>query len=209
MSMLSTSTLLSDYLTGVASDDTASVTTLGRALTRVESLTANELGYPGVNPTLASTSYVQRIQGLSSSPKALLIPLAPVTALASVYQDLDQVFGTDTLIASSDYELEVFANGAYLHLLPRGNTSRWLTAERSIKVSCTAGYADEAAMPAALADALYRWVASWWLRRTSRHLTSQAQGQVTQGLAKLDACPPDVEEILVNFRLLGGCWGVS
>jgi len=209
MPLLSTTTLLADYLPGVASTDDASVATLGRALTRVENFAANELGYPGSNPTLASTSYVLRLAGMSTSPKTLLIPVAPVTALASVYQDPDQEFSSASLIASSDYELEVSGNCAEIHLLPRGNTSRWFQEERSIKVTCTAGYATEADMPTALADALYRWVASWWLRRTSRHLTSQAQGQVTQGLAKLEDIPPDVEGILVNFRLLGGSWGVS
>lgn len=210
MPILSTTTLLADYLSGgVASSDTASVATLGRALARVESLAANELGYPGSNPTLVSTSYVLRLEGRSSSPKSLFLPVAPVTAIASVYQDTDQEFSSAALISSDDYELETLVNGAELHLKPSGSTSRWFTQERSIKVTCTAGYADEEAMPLTLADALYRWVASWWMRRQSRHLVSQSQGQTTQGLAKLESCPPDVEEILINFRIPGASWGVS
>jgi len=208
MGVLLSSTLASDYLAGVASTDTATTAILARALVRAESQVAVHLGYPGLSATLESTSYTLRLRGSRIEPKRLLIPVAPVTAVASVYQDLDLAFGSGTLINSGDYEREDLRCGSYLNLLPTGQTSTWFTAERSIKVTCTAGYADEAAMPTVLADAIYRIVADWWLRRTNRHLGSISAGGQNQSVLDLKDANPDALAILEKFRILGSV-GIS
>lgn len=201
--LLSATTLRTDYLTGIAASDSTSVDVLGRALARAEAAVAKYLGYPGTSPTWESTSYVLRLAARNLDRQQLTLPVAPVTAIASVYQDLDLAFGASTAVSSSDYEQESRDNGAVLHLLPNGTTSAWYTKARSIKVTLTAGYANEAAIPKSLADAVYRWVADWWLRRVNRHLGSMAQGQVNQSLRNLEAIPPDVEALLAPWRLLG------
>jgi hypothetical protein len=203
LALLSTTTLRTDYLPGVASGDSDNIAILGRALARVEILIARYLGYPGASPTWESSSYTLRVAGTTQQPRILALGLAPITAIASIYQDLNLVFDSSTLVASSDYEQENLANGARLYLLPLGTTPSWYTQVRSIKVTCTAGYANEAAVPKPLADACYRWVADWWLRRTNRHLGSIAQGQVNQGLRELEAIPGDIEALLASWRLLG------
>ncbi len=201
--LLSATTLRTDYLTGLNVSDSASVSMLERALARAEAAVAKYLGYPGPSPTWASTSYTLRLAARRFDSNRLTLPVAPVTAVTSVYQDNDLVFGASTQVSSSDYELETLGNGAILHLLPSGSTGAWYTRERSIKVSLTAGYANEAAIPAGLADAVYRWVADWFLRRVNRHLGSLAQGQVNQAIRELEAIPPDVEGLLAQWRMMG------
>lgn len=201
--MLSASTLASDYLAGVAASDSTTLAVLGRALVRVESLVAVHLGYPGTSPTLASTSYTLRLKGLRQQPKRLLLTVGPVTAIASVHQDADQAFGASSIVSSSEYETEDHPGGSYLILLPTASVGKWLPVDRSIKVTCTAGYANEAAMPPALSDAIYRIVADWWLRRANRHLGSISAGRQNQSILDLKDASPDAMAVLAQFRLLG------
>lgn len=205
MPLLSTDTLRTDYLPGVSSGDTETIAVLGRALSRAEAAVARYLGYPGHVPTLASQSYTLRLAAREYDAEVLTVPVVPVTAIASVHQDLLRVFGADSAVSASDYEQENLRNGTLLRLLPSGNFSRWYTRERTIKVVCTAGYANEAAAPPELADAIYRWVADWYLRREIRHLRSVAAsaGAINQGIADMEAIPPDIEQLISPYMLLG------
>lgn len=204
MALLSTTTLREDYLADVSSADSDTTTRLARGLQRAEDLVARHLGYPGTAPTWASTSYTLRLSARRANPRRLLLPVAPVTAIASVYQDLDLAFGASTQITSTQYELEALHNGAYLHILPTATElGAWYQQERSIKVTCTAGYANEAAVPDELAHAVYSWVADWWLGRRSRTLDSSSQGGSTQQRRELAAIPADLADILGPYVLLG------
>lgn len=210
MPILSASTLATDYLSGVSSSDAGTLAVLGRALARAEDRAAAYLGYPGAAPTLAQQTYTIRTQGRRSSPRRLPLRVAPVASITSVHQDEDHAFAASTEVTSAQYELETLANGALLHLLPTSTVSSWYTADRSVRVVCVAGYANEAAMPTRLPDALYRWVADWWMRRQIRHLRSQAVsgGVVNQGIADLEDMPPDIAQALAELKLLGtvGAW---
>ena len=204
MGLLTYATLLTDYLPDVAETDTDAEAVLGRALNRVESLIATELRYPGAAPAWASTSYTLRLCALRSQRDILVLPVAPVTAIASVYQDENMEFGAETAVLSADYEREDLRHGALLHLLPDATSiASWSTTPRAVKVSCTAGYANEAAIPKALADAAYRTVADWWTGRRTRTVSSESAGGASQTFRDLVTLPADVRLMLAPWRLLG------
>jgi hypothetical protein len=203
MALLSTTTLIDDYLPGVSTSDTAAVATLGRALDRVEGMVAAFLGYPGATPTLASTSYTLRLAGVSVEPTRLLIPAYPVTAISSVYQDEELTFAASTLVDSGDYEQVNVRGATYLDLLPTGDTGSWLTGRRSVKVTCTAGYANEAAMPKALADLIYQAVADWYKARAYRVQTNRSEGGVSVGLVAPKDLSDELKEALAPWVILG------
>lgn len=209
MALLSATTLRTDYLPDVASSDANANAVLARALQRAEDLVSRYLGYPGTSPTWASTSYTLRLAARRSDTSRLLLPVAPVTAITSVYQDTTMAFAASSLVDSGDYELESLRNGAYLRLLPDATVGSWSTAARVIKVTCTAGYANEAAVPDDLAHAVYGWVADWWMKRRVRHLETGSQGGASQSFAAGGQLPDDVREIADAYLLLGTFGGLS
>lgn len=215
MALLTYSTLRTDYLSDVASSDSAAEAVLGRALNRAEDLVSRHLGYPGAAPSWASATRTLRLEARRADRTRLLLPVAPVASITSVYQDLDLAFGASTLVTSTDYELETLRTGAYLHLLPSATIGAWYTQPRSIQVTLVAGYANEAAIPDDLAHAVYSWVADWWMKRRIRHLDNVSQGGVSQGvnqgigITPLGAIPFDVREVLESYVLMSATGGLS
>ena len=203
MSLLSTTTLKVDYLTGLSASDSVTEATLGREVTRAEAVAARELGYPGTVPTLASGSYVLRLAASRLSTDRLALPVAPVTAIASVYQDTDQVFGASTEVVSTDYERVDYPTGSLLILLPSSVASSWYTGEREIKATVTAGYANEAAIPADLADAIYLLAASRWTRRNTREILNKSADSQSESFRDFAAIPKEVADIFARYALMG------
>jgi len=102
VALLSTTTLRTDYVRDVASTDSDTIAWLGRQLQRAEDLVARYLGFPatsGNTPTLASTSYTLRLHGSSADPSRLVLPVAPVASVGSVYQDTAKVFAAATAVS--------------------------------------------------------------------------------------------------------------
>lgn len=113
-----------------------------------------------------------------------------------VREDLDGVFGNDTLIDASDYNFDPETG-----LLARRYTY-WLPGFRSVKVSYTGGLiaADEET-PADLKMACVMQVAFWYQRRNELGLTQRTMqgGSVSiQGSSKI---LPEVEDIINNYTL--------
>lgn len=212
MALLSTTVLLSDYLPGVKSTETDLVAVLGRALARVEILMATHLGFPGTSPTWESTSTVLRLRATGDTSE-LTIPHGAVATIVStagsptVYQDTDLAFGSSTVVLSSYWEQEDNRSHSILHLLPTASVTAWYTAKRSIKVTCTIGYAAEADVPKPLADAAYRWVADWYLRRGGRHIAASANQGSSVNFTTLEAVPADVEPVIGTWRHLAAVVG--
>lgn len=206
--LLSVSTLRSDYLDGVADTSEKVTSILGRALQRAEDYAAVFLGYPGEVPTLASQSYTLRLQALRNTDRELWVPLAPITTLTSIHQDERLLFGASSLVPSADYELVSLRQGTKIRLLPEGSTASWSATEASIQLVATAGYANEAALPTPLADALYQHVANWWLRRANRHLQFTRQTNAGQTYTSLPELEAHIKGLLAPYALLGNL-GVS
>lgn len=200
MALLSSTTLRTRHVPDVQSADTTAVAQLDALLAAAERAAAAYLGYPGAAPSWGSTTYTLRIEAQGDAGK-LYLPVAPVTAIASIYQDTLMQFGASTAVASTEYEQEDTRHGPILHLLPTGTVGAWSTVRRAIKVTCTAGYANEAAIPLDLADAVYRWAADTWNRRRTRALKSSSQGGVSQTFTDLGPPPGDVEAVLAEYLL--------
>lgn len=203
-SLLSADTLAARYLGELRPTDADSMAVLGEALETVESLVATYLGYPGVNPSLASATYTLRLSRLTST--RVTLPLAPVSSITSVAQsDSFDFLAAYSAISASNYELVPLKNGAYIDLK---NGYTWLSGSRVIQVICVGGYADEAAMPRVLADAIYRTAADWYARRSSRTTQSSSGSGSSVSYAPLSELPVDVQTMLARWVLLG-TWGVS
>lgn len=176
------------------------MTLLGVYLATAEQETALYLGYTGTSPTWESASYTLRLEAGGDTAK-LYLPVNPVTAIASIYQDNLLQFGAGSDVASTDYEQQDTTHGPILHLLPSGLTAAWLTRTRAVKVTCTAGYANEAAVPRALADAVYRWASDAWNRRRVRTVDNASQGGTSLTFKALGPPPADVATVLDEYVL--------
>lgn len=205
--LLSATTFRTQYLPGVSAADSDSVTRITAILARAEERVVAFLGYPlqsGATVAAWSTgAYVLRLGFRTPVRTRLALPVHPVTAIASVYQDTDKAFGATTLIASGDYEQENLPNGAYLHLLPTGSTGAWYTGDREIKVSCTAGYANEAAIPLVLADAVYRLAQHRYQRAQTGHLDSTSKNGQSESFSEDEDIPARIQNTLSSYRMIG------
>lgn len=201
--ILSSTTLQERYVPSVNSGDTATMDVLEGLLEAAESAWALHLRYPGATPTLAQSTYTLRLRRQSAT--RVVIPVGPVSSVTSVAQSDVADFTGSAVVSSSDYELSQLRNGATIDLI---NGLTWLKGERVIKVVCVAGYADEAAMPLALADAIYRTAADWYVRREAAHMTSISE----QGRSASYSAPADIPAHLraraASFVCLSA-WGVS
>lgn len=92
--------------------------------------------------------------GTGALKYSMEIPLAPVTAIASIkYTD---VAGVLTTITGTDYQLDAKAQGKFPRVLPAYGIS-WPYAREDVNavvVEFTAGYADAAAVPAPIKQAM-------------------------------------------------------
>lgn len=204
--LLSVTTFREQYLLGVASGDATSITRLTAFLARAEERVVEYLGYPlQSGATIAAWSsgtYVLRLGGSAVRGRRLTVPVFPVTTVTSIYQDSLQIF-TTTLVAPTDYETETLKNGAYIRLFPSSVTGSWLTGEREIKVTVTAGYANEAAIPTILADATYRLAQHRVARNLTSHLESKSAGGGSEQYSPDEEIPAPIRETLAAYRMIG------
>ncbi len=111
MSLVSLSTF-KEYLPEV--QGSGSDTELQNLLDRVESAVASYIGFPkpiaGVTtagPALADQSYTLFIDEPDFDfPFILSLPIRPLISVSSWHSDVDRVYGSDTLIDSSKYEID-------------------------------------------------------------------------------------------------------
>src|SRR3990167_7885513 len=137
------------YLPGLAAAGTDEDTALATLITRAEAATARYCGYPpasdGATPTMASTSYTLYVRARvpESSPswgdgpegyRTLRLPVRPVTAVASVYSDIDESYPASTLVASTDYTRD--GNTGELRLKTTAVLGSWSPEKRAQKVAC-------------------------------------------------------------------------
>lgn len=116
-------------------DDAAAIAAL---LISIELEFGRVLGFGRLGTTVESGSVVMYLDG--SGEELLDLPANPVTAIASVYEDIERTYDADTLVSSDDYELCNEGNRYYLLTKPTGSRAMWLTGTRSIKVTATIGY---------------------------------------------------------------------
>lgn len=193
-------------LTGTTED-----TTLATLIARVDAAFARYCGYPPATaiatPTLESASYVLYLTGAGT--RFLTLPIRPVTAVASVYDDLDLDFNDAAdLVASADYALRWDpARGQQLVLTSTSAHGSWSTAAGAIKLTCTAGFTT---VPSDILEAVRLAARQWWDRRKRRGKTSVSDNGGSIQYADEDILTDEVKALLGSFRLpstaIGGGW---
>jgi hypothetical protein len=155
----------------------------------------------GTERTLATGSYTLYIDGPGG--EVLRLPIRPVTAVASIYDDPDRVYGADTLVASGDYDL-IQEDGVVL-LKTTATHGRWTSGgRRAVKVACTAGFAVGASAPDFIRHAVALLVAHWW-RKEIPSIGAKAGDarEVVDRLVALEL-PIEVRRAIAPAVLFGG-----
>lgn len=201
MSIVSLSSF-KEYLPEVQGD--GSDTELQFILDRVESLIANYLGFPSlydsdsgstISPTLASTAYTLYIDSpFYDNPRALYLPIKPVSGITSWHSDVERLYGSDTAIASDQYDLDNSGGKIYLKST---STSTIESGVRANKIVCTAGFAS---VPRDLEHAICVYAATLQRAKSTQGKESTTQRDVTVRISP-KTMPQEVKDILNPFRV--------
>jgi len=139
MALVSASTL-KEYLPEISG--TALDSDLDSLIARIETAIARFIGFPvpdsGQSPTLDSVAYTFFLDGPSSwSNRVLQLPIFPVSAVTNVYVDSLRVYGAGTIVASSEYDLDIQPG---ILILKETSSATWDKGYRYIKAQVTAGW---------------------------------------------------------------------
>lgn len=199
MSLVSLSTF-KEYLPEV--QGSGSDTELQNLLDRVESAVASYIGFPKpiasgdatAGPALADQSYTLYIdQPDFDFPFILSLPIRPLISVTSWHSDIDRVYGSDSLVASSEYELDTTLGRI---VLKESATTTIERGYRANKVVCTAGFTSA---PSDLEHAVCAYAAHLNRAKQTQGKQSTTQRDVTVNLSPR-TIPPEVKEILYNYR---------
>jgi hypothetical protein len=182
-------------ITGTAQD-----TTIETLILSIGEAFALRCGYPpasvGVAATMESTSYTLRFAGRGG--RDLTLPVWPVTAVASVYDDpTDLDHAAASLVASSDYSLRQDGARSYLHLSATSVLGTWSKdVEGAIKCSFTAGFTT---VPAKLQSLAGEALADLYRRRQGALSAQATNGPRGGGVSWRDPedLPPSIARALV------------
>ena len=198
MSLVSLSTF-KEYLPEVAGTD--SDTELQNLLNRVESAIAAYLGFPRVysdgqiEPKLTSQTYTIYIdEALPELPYVLPLSIRPVTSITSWYSDVERLYGSDSLVPSSDYDLDR-ENGRIIIKSTSGEAIE--QGYRANKVTCVAGF--EIA-PDDLEHAVCVYGAHLQRAKSTQGKQSTTQRDVTVNLSPR-TMPQEVKDLLYPYRV--------
>ena len=183
-----------------SSQDTLIDTLIGRA----DEALAAHCGFPrsdtSSEPSLTTQTYTLYLDGPTwSDSRVLSVPVFPIVAVTSIFDDVDRVYGAATEVASSDWELDI-ARG--LVILKNASTQGlWTSSWRAQKVTATLGYTDAAGhIPQILRHAGAELVWHWFrLTRERGHSSVNLGGQ--SGSSWDPELPPYVLELVRPFRL--------
>ena len=140
MALVSAATL-KEYLPEL-SGSTAADTDLNSLISRVESSIARFLGFPlpdsGYSPTLDQSTYTFFLDGPASwDSRVLQLPIMPVQATVNVYVDSDRVYGSGTIVPSTEYDIDIQKG---IFILKETSTKSWERGYRYIKATVIAGW---------------------------------------------------------------------
>lgn len=160
---------------------------------------ATHLGYPAASAsaesTAESTSYTLYLNGPGG--RDLVLPVWPVTAITSIYDDEDRSYAASSLVSSGDYAIEEGATGRVL-LTATATHGAWSTGKRAIKATFTAGYTT---IPSWLKHAARLTVRALYDLRTAQGQTSRNVGNQSVSLRDQHAIPEEARRILAPHRL--------
>ena len=174
-------------------------TELTNLITRVEGAVALHLGFPAydssVQRSLNSQTYTVYLDGpMFSMPDTLQLPFRPLISVTSVHTDVDRVYGSDTEITATQFELD--KENARIILKPSVASSGFDSGYRVIKVVFTAGFASA---PLDLEHAICVYASMLHRAKQSQGKRSISQRDTTTAFDPR-TIPPEVKQILYPYR---------
>ena len=183
-------------LTGTSED-----TLLNSFILRFDRVGSSYCGFPTASnlSTFENNTYTHYFDGDGSD--RLQLRVAPANTITSVHVDVNREYGSDSLVASSDYEL--FTDEGLLLLKTDSDQGSFSTGYRSVKVVYTAGFTS---IPDAIVHACGIQVNHWYMNRDTI-----GKSKLTQHTSTIDVAPvsllPEVKQALSPYRLGGQIGG--
>lgn len=202
MSLVSLSTF-KEYLPEI--QGTGSDTELQNLLERVESACAAYLGFPrfessGVQspgPVLEDRTYTFYIdEPLHGFPFILPLPLRPLISVTSFHSDVQRVYGSDTEIAASEFDIDTNLGRI---IIKDASSATIETGYRANKVVCTAGFTSA---PQDLEHAVCVFGSMLQRSKMTQGKDSTTQRDVTIKISPR-TMPQEVKDILYPYRVFG------
>lgn len=165
-------------------------------------------GYPVpstvARATLESATYVLYLTGLRDKPR--ILPLRfdrrRIASITSVYDDPDMDWGSDSLVASSDYTLR--SEQGDLLLTSTSTQGRWtFDPAECVKVTMVAGWTATGGsnpLPLEVEQAIIQLVQHWARLKTEAGHTSVSAGGTNIGTRDEDI-PLSVRQLMQPYRL--------
>jgi len=198
MSLVSLATF-KEYLPEV--QGSGSDTELQNLLDRVESAIAEYIGFPKyfddgfIAPQLSSRSYTLYIDSpFSDIPYMLPLPIRPVNSITSWHSDVERLYGSDTEIGSSEYDLDNVLGRLYL------KTTSSKTIESGIRANKVVLNAGWDTAPEDLEHAICVYASSLQRGKQSQGKDSTTQRDVTVKFSTR-RMPQEVKDLLYPFRV--------
>ena len=169
-------------------------------IARVEATFARLLGFPentSGEHTLNAADYILYEDGpMYSNSEVIQLSVKPIVTVTSVHSDVDRAYGSATLIASSEYELD--KENAKIIQKPNTATTSFDQGYRALKIVCNCGY-NTSTPPADLVHAICIMTAKIYRLRGNIGQDSITQRQSTIKVQALNI-PPEVKQILYPYR---------
>jgi hypothetical protein len=183
-------------LTGTSED-----TLLDTLILRFDRIGSSYCGFPTASnlSTFENNTYTHYFDG--DGTDRLQLRVVPANTISSVYVDVNRSYGSDSLVASSDYTLDT--DLGLLLLNTDSDQGSFSTGYRSVKVTYTAGFTS---IPNAVVHACGVQVNHWYMNRDTI-----GKFKITQNANTIDVKPlallHEVREALAPYRIGGEAGG--
>jgi hypothetical protein len=159
-------------------------------------LIARVCGYPtpsaSAPPSMLSTAYTLIIS--SPGGRDLPLPVWPVTAVSSVYDDPSGDFEAESLVDADDYAIKYLPGSGWVLRLAKDSTQgEWTRGRDVIQITFTAGYTNP---PEALAQAAIALVRHLYEQRTATRQESASVGGASYSMGAPSGVPDWIRAML-------------
>tara|TARA_R110002020_G_scaffold288239_1_gene503719 strand:+ start:31 stop:642 length:612 start_codon:yes stop_codon:yes gene_type:complete len=186
------------YLPGLDSGADGDLNTI---IARSESAIADYLGFApasvGAPAVLTTTTYTLYLDGPSTEPRMIQLPIKPVASITTIHDDVNWDYGSSELVAASNYTLvgekgQVWLNPDASHV--------WSTAPRALKIVFVGGFSGSNP-DSALSTAILEYCAVIYERRRGGAGRRSASAGNANANFNLPPIPDPVRQLLRPYRL--------
>lgn len=183
---------------------TAEDTLINAIVARVGVVLAAWCGYPeasaGGSPSMESASYTEIVDGPGG--RELRLPVWPVTAIASIYDDPGWTWAAADLVAAGDYgSAPQDGRQGLVVLAETASHGSWSTGRRAIKATFTAGFTTVPADVKLAAQLAVRAVFD--LRRQQGKASVSGSGAMSMSLREEEVVIAAARQVIGHRRLPG------